>query len=165
MCRQLGKPLRRAAFASRSAQVEEPAPTYRALGCRIAQDKAVSGSGGRRLIKHQLNQAFPTWRAGSGAEQDHSRPGRRGGLVQPEPLADGLYLGRKELERRVDPVGGSVQNGIGDHVAARNSILGNPITGKIERATVAGLSRSGRTVLRMDRTNACLQTGRRNDNL
>src|SRR5262249_61622165 len=142
MRRQVGKPLRRAAFASRSAQVEEPAPTYRALGCRIAQDKAVSGSGGRRLIKHQLNQAFPTWRDESVAEQQDARAGLRGGMMQPhrQPLADGLYLGRKELERGVDPVGGSMQKGIGDHVAARNSILCNPITRKIERGTVDRLS-------------------------
>src|SRR6478672_4660546 len=80
MCRQLSKPLRRAAFARRSAQVEERATTYRALRRRIAQDKPVSGSGGRRLIKHQLNQAFPTWRDGPVAQQHDARAGLRGGM-------------------------------------------------------------------------------------
>ncbi len=72
MCRQLGKPFRCAALACRRAQVEEFATANRALCCRIAQDKPITGRCGRRLIKHQLNQALP-YPAGSDRRRGERR--------------------------------------------------------------------------------------------
>ena len=90
VCCQLGKPFRCASLACRRAQVEEFATANRALCCRIAQDKPISGRCGRRLIKHQLNQAFPTRRDRTVAEENDACSGFGSAVMQAHrhPLAD-----------------------------------------------------------------------------
>jgi len=70
MRRQLSQPFWCAALARGSTQIEEFAAADRALGRRIAQDEPVARRRSRRLIKHQLNEAFPTRRDRSFAGVD-----------------------------------------------------------------------------------------------
>ena len=130
--------LGRASLPRGRMQVEECAATHRASGGYVTQHESIPRRRGDRTIEDELHVRVAARQQLLTFQQDDARThfGRPVVKTRGEPLADRPGFSRQEMQPCIDTVGGRMQEGIDDHVAAMDRILADAVTGEVQGAAI-----------------------------
>ncbi len=153
-----------ATAADRCAQVEETSAADGALRRGVAEDEAIGDRRGDGAVEDELGEAG---RAGSDrrAERDDAGADRDGPGVEVGGRArsEGLPLGRKEADLRVDAVAGRVKGRVEDDGAAGDGLLRDAIASQSQGAPLARHPPHDFGVLGVDAAHAGGEAGGRDE--